>query len=195
MVFGLFGRKAAPVTRVDDVQKQLRTPSPSESTSAVTGPPQSPELPPIDRPRGLKRSRSHSPTRPTSGDIQLPPADAGELLELIQKVPAKTLHSFVVTNIPNASQQEIQALIEFFATLTPPPKLHCVRCHKNYVEVENTDRSCLVPHDDESAEVEYVGNAKSKVAGVVGTTYETLWGCCNKLVEVRSIVRLLHRSD
>lgn len=183
MVFGLFGRNKPAQPQVD-AQKQLRTPSPSESISAVTAPPQSPDLPPIDGPRGVKRSRSLSQTRPTTGDTQLPPADAGELLTLIKKVPAKTLHSFVITRIPNASEQEHQALIEFFATLTPPPQLHCVRCHKHYVEVENTDRSCLVPHDDESAEVEYVGNSKSKVPGVVGTTYETLWGCCNRLVEV-----------
>ncbi|KAH8118809.1 hypothetical protein DFH11DRAFT_1502956 [Phellopilus nigrolimitatus] len=185
MVFGLFGRSkgAPPIPGVVE-QTQLRTPSPSASTSAATGPPQ--EDLPHDVKRGVKRSRFSSPnpvTEPITGDIHLPPTDPSELSSLIKKVPPKTLHSYVLTHIANASPQEIASLIEFFASLTPPPKLHCVRCHKDFVEVENTDRSCLVPHDDESAEVEYVGSSKSKVAGVAGTTYETLWGCCNKVVE------------
>lgn len=54
--------------------------------------------------------------------------------------------------------------------------------------MENTDRSCLVPHDDESAEVERVGvtprsQKKGKVTGGFGSEYETLWGCCEKVVE------------
>ena len=59
---------------------------------------------------------------------------------------------------------------------------HCVRCHKDFTDVENTDRSCLVPHDDESAEVERVGRSR-KVGAAEGPVYETLWGCCGKTVE------------
>jgi len=74
-----------------------------------------------------------------------------------------------------------------------------MRCHKDFVEVENDDRSCLVPHDDESAEVERVGinlnlsfvggdgkggkrRGKGRTGGE-GSTFETLWGCCGKVVE------------
>lgn len=60
-----------------------------------------------------------------------------------------------------------------------------MRCHKDFVEVENDDRSCLVPHDDDSAEVERVGRGTGlearRTAG--GTEYETLWGCCGKTTE------------
>lgn len=41
--------------------------------------------------------------------------------------------------------------------------------------MENDDRSCLIGHDDDSAEVERVGRASGG--------YETLWGCCGKTVE------------
>lgn len=182
MVFGLFGRSKAAANQTDDEQRkddgaqQLRTPSPTGSVG--TAPPQSPE--PADAARVVKRARSMSPAKtglPLEEPQIMPPMNAEELLTLFKKVPPKTLHEFVIKNVSNASLQEVTALTEFFATLRPPPALHCVRCHKNYVEVENTETSCLVPHDDETAEVEYVGGSRK-------TTYETLWGCCNKTVEV-----------
>jgi hypothetical protein len=49
-------------------------------------------------------------------------------------------------------------LASFFATLSPP--LHCVRCHGDYTDIENSgsDRSCRVPHDDDNAEVKWAGH-------------------------------------
>jgi len=181
MVFGLFGKsKPAP----PDVDKnasehvhQLRTPSPSASVG--TAPPQSPEMLPADATGPAKRARSMSPSKTVgfNGEgVQLPPMNSDELLTLVKKVPPKILHEYVLKNLPHASLQEAAALTEFFSRLSPPPVLHCVRCHKNYVEVENTDLSCLVHHDDETAEVMHAGGSRK-------TTYETLWGCCNKLVE------------
>ncbi|EJD01671.1 uncharacterized protein FOMMEDRAFT_22039 [Fomitiporia mediterranea MF3/22] len=173
-------------------QTQLRTPSPTASISVGTAPPQSPEVGLAGEARGVKRSRTSSLDQKTTGQIVTdiltreqvaPPTSPAELLARVKKVPPKTLHSYVVAHLPHTPLEVSEALMTFFATLVPPPRVHCVRCHKDYTEVENTDRSCLVPHDDESAEVEYVGNSKSKIAGVVGSTYETLWGCCNKVVE------------
>jgi len=66
----------------------------------------------------------------------------------------------------------------FFAALEPPPRLHCVRCHKGYYEVDNDDRSCTIPHDDDSAEVEHVGYGRG-----TKNAYETRWDCCGKTVE------------
>jgi len=54
--------------------------------------------------------------------------------------------------------------------------LHCVRCHRGFFELENTDRSCTVAHDDDSAIVERVRTG-------LGTEFETMWGCCGKTVE------------
>ncbi|KXN88973.1 hypothetical protein AN958_06435, partial [Leucoagaricus sp. SymC.cos] len=126
--------------------------------------------------------------------------DPNPLHALIASVPAQTLHAYTLAHLIPASQplsplsfphiplpseppspRTLTALTNFFANLVPPPRLHCVRCHKSYFEVENTDRSCLVPHDDESAEVERVG-ATGRSKGI-GTEYETLWGCCGKTVE------------
>ncbi|KAL5529935.1 hypothetical protein ACEPAF_6192 [Sanghuangporus sanghuang] len=194
MVFSLFGRGktlADADAGAAPQQTQLRTPSPTASISAGTVPPQSPEVAPVELPRGVKRSRSLSP-KPTgsgvpvvevpSSDAPTPPTSPAELLARIKRVPPKTLHTYIVTHLPHAPLEINEALMAFFATLVPPPRLHCVRCHKDFVEVENTDRSCLIPHDDESAEVEYVGSAKNK-STLVGSTYQTLWGCCNKVVE------------
>jgi hypothetical protein len=51
------------------------------------------------------------------------------------------------------------------------------------MEIENDDRSCLVPHDDDSALVERVGRAAKRRGGEGGPVYETLWQCCGKTVE------------
>ncbi|KAF9444445.1 hypothetical protein P691DRAFT_807336 [Macrolepiota fuliginosa MF-IS2] len=126
--------------------------------------------------------------------------DPNPLHALITSVPAQTLHAYTLAHIIPPSQplsplsfphiplpsdppspRTLTALTNFFASLVPPPRMHCVRCHKGYFEVENTDRSCLVPHDDESAEVERVG-AIGRSKGI-GTEYETLWGCCGRTVE------------
>lgn len=105
------------------------------------------------------------------------------LVVLVKSVPAKTLHAYILSRIPQADESTLTTLAAFLESLEPPPQLHCVRCHKDYVEVENTDRSCLVAHDDESAEVERVGKLSDTRRTVEGTSYETLWGCCGKITE------------
>ncbi|KAF6746173.1 hypothetical protein DFP72DRAFT_1175710 [Ephemerocybe angulata] len=76
--------------------------------------------------------------------------------------------------------EALTVLTDFFRTLVPPPQLHCVRCHKAYFDLENTDTSCRVPHDDDSALVERVGVSSSSADAA---TYQTLWGCCGGVVE------------
>ncbi|KAI0068504.1 hypothetical protein BV25DRAFT_1903935 [Artomyces pyxidatus] len=147
--------------------QQLRTPSPSEG-----GPSEgAPAMLPADSPG------------PSTSSVPTPlDADPDTLQALLTAVPPKTLHSYTLAHIASAPESTLSALSAFFSTLTPPPRLHCVRCHKDYVEVENGDRSCLVPHDDESAEVERVGRARRTGAGDFAE-YETLWGCCGRTVE------------
>lgn len=121
---------------------------------------------------------------PLPADSSPLPTDPSPLRRLIASVPPQTLHTYTLAHLDPLSSPDpaaLTVLFNFFATLAPPPRLHCVRCHKGYFQVENTDRSCLVPHDDESAEVERVG-ASSRSKGL-GTEYETLWGCCGKTVE------------
>lgn len=106
----------------------------------------------------------------------LPPTPEA-LHALVSTIPAKTLHAYVLAHLPTAPADTLATLAAFFATLTPPPRLHCVRCHSDYTEIENMDRSCHVPHDDDSAYVERVGIGR-------GTSeYETQYGCCGKTVE------------
>ncbi|KAG5638076.1 hypothetical protein H0H81_001925 [Sphagnurus paluster] len=171
MVFGLFSRKREPQPLPEDsnpsspTPAQLRTPSPSVDSAS------------IGKQRG---AHSEPPATPS------PPPDSAQksedLLALIQSIPAPTLHCYALAQLrPDTTihPETLAHLSTFFADLTPPPRLHCVRCHKSFFEVENTDRSCLVPHDDDSAEVERVS---SKAQGK-STQYETLWGCCGRTVE------------
>ncbi|KAJ7166890.1 hypothetical protein C8R46DRAFT_1095541, partial [Mycena filopes] len=89
--------------------------------------------------------------------------------------PQRASVPYTLAHLSTASPQTLTYLSSFFSALEVPPTLHCVRCHKGYFDVENTDpdRSCLVGHDDDSAEVERVGK---------GAGYETLFGCCGKTV-------------
>ncbi|CAL1700060.1 unnamed protein product [Somion occarium] len=214
MVFGFFTRKPAPEIPPESVplpespppvarspnsfkapkahdQVQLRTPSPSVD-SVAHGAYHS-----ASPPSTVSNSRSSGSARPGTPFSQVGPTavDAvprapldptpDSLTSLIKTVPAKVLHTYTLSRIPDASEDVLKSLATFFDTLTPPPKLHCVRCHKDYVDVENDDRSCLVPHDDESAEVERVGRTAKKEGRRIseGMEYETLWGCCGKVTE------------
>ncbi|KAF9035418.1 hypothetical protein BDZ89DRAFT_1157802 [Hymenopellis radicata] len=156
MVFGFFSRKAS-----DDTQAQLRTPSPSVDGHLVISGPVSP--PPA------------TPSPPPDASTSAPTTSEG-LATLISSIPPQTLHTYTLTRLESSSAPPspttISSLNTFFSKLEPPPKLHCIRCHKFYYDVENSDRSCLVPHDDDSADVERVGGR-----------YETLYGCCGKTVE------------
>ena len=182
------------------VQKnvQLRTPSPSvDSASLVHTKVHSASSPSTNIARLSIEERQASPTRRGSlpgssitaiapNPVFVPPEPTVESLTThIAAIPPKVLHAYVLARLANVPEETLPTLAALFAELAPPPRLHCARCHKDFVEVENDSRSCLVPHDDESAEVERVGTAKraGRVQGTVGTTFETLWGCCGKIVE------------
>jgi len=124
------------------------------------------------------------------------------LRALVKGCPVKTVYDYVISQLdvgeslilyfssnlfvliripppfPPASPTELRALSTFFAALTPPDQLHCVRCHKWFYEVENDDRGCTMAHDDESAEVEHIGYGNKR-----GGAYETRWDCCGRTVE------------
>ncbi|KAI0638536.1 hypothetical protein C8Q77DRAFT_1047745 [Trametes polyzona] len=177
---------------------QLRTPSPSVDSATAAAAAQPRSTSPATK---LARLSVDDPTRQTSptrrGSITgltavapnpafVPPEPTvASLTTHLSSIPPKVLHAYVLSRIAAQPEETLPTLAAFFSELAPPPRLHCVRCHKDFVEVENDDRSCLVPHDDESAEVERVGAAKrtGRVPGAVGATFETLWGCCGKIVE------------
>ncbi|KAN0126484.1 hypothetical protein V8E52_000124, partial [Russula decolorans] len=99
------------------------------------------------------------------------------LHSLITSIPAKTLHAYLLDNISAAPPDTLAALASFFAALSPPPLLHCVRCHKDYIDVENGDHSCCIPHDEDNIDIEHVGWGRGN------SEYETTYDCCNKTVE------------
>nr|GAT60718.1 predicted protein [Mycena chlorophos] len=148
MVFGLFSRKPQ---EPKPTPVQLRTPSPSVLSGSY--------------PQAEERIAPITPPSTT-------PIDPASLRALIQSVPPQSFRAYTLNHLPTASPQQLLALSEFFSSLHVPPTLHCVRCHKGYFAVENNERSCLIGHDDESAEVEGVGS-----------NVETLWNCCGKTVE------------
>ncbi|KAK1234334.1 hypothetical protein PQX77_002473 [Marasmius sp. AFHP31] len=198
-MFSFFRKNGSSATGEEPMPSnhQLRTPSPSATSATGARPQHVDRSSPLREHHGPPDTPSPPPAHPMDNDLGLI-TDPSALYELISSVPAKTLHEYTLTHLippsadskrgnqPNAkhpihtpSSVTLTHLTSFFSSLTPPPSLHCVRCHKFYFEVENGDRSCLVAHDDESAEVERVGAGR----GESGTQYETLWGCCGKTVE------------
>jgi len=168
-MFGFFSHKQQPAAKVpnlpsdpmavDSEPQQLRTPSPSEAAFNGLGP-QHPTI----------------AMTPNTSKPAVPPTPE-TLHSLVTSIPAKTLHAYVLDNIPAAPPDTLAALASFFATLSPPPLLHCVRCHEDYTDIDNGDRSCHVPHDDDSAFVEWAGHKRGD------SDYETYYGCCGKTVE------------
>ena len=202
MVFSFFSRKSAQpkpseVNEAGPSQlpthfqfpaiKQLHTPAPSIDSDAFSS---------GKRPSPSRTVDSDHKTSLGPADTPPPPDDAEQvtdptnLYNLIASVPAQTLHSYTLSHLSSASStflplgtstvppspRTLTVLTQFFSSLIPPPRLHCVRCHRGFFELENTDRSCTVAHDDDSAIVERVRTG-------LGTEYETMWGCCGKTVE------------
>ncbi|KAG1877414.1 hypothetical protein F4604DRAFT_1880391 [Suillus subluteus] len=142
MVFSLFTRKPDSPPNV-----QLHTPSPSISHTDSPVP-----LLPTPPP--------NSCTTETEPEPEV--TDSTALYDL-------TLHAYTLAHLSPTSDPPLippsprilTALTHFFHELSPPPQLHCL---------SNTDTSCRIPHDDESALVDRAA-------------YETLWGCCGGSVE------------
>lgn len=150
MVFGFFSRKS-------HLQEDSAN-ADSNPSASITGsvPPQSPSPPPED-----EVTQAH-----------VVPTDLPSLYKLVKSVPPKVLHDYTVARLRSEDDVQFAPVLSFFSDLKPPERLHCVRCHRNYFEVDNTDRSCQIDHDDESAVVERVGGE-----------YETLYGCCDRTVK------------
>jgi hypothetical protein len=186
--------------------QQLRTPSPS--VASIGNPNNSPTFSTTARVRATSaRERVEGEEKPPITPSPPPTADPTDLYNLLSSIPPKILHEYVLdrlnpsqphlhphhpspsispshttTTTTHLSPLTLTLLTSFFSALTPPPLLHCARCHKSFYDVENDDRSCTVGHDDESAEVERVRKVGG-LRGVGGAGYETLWGCCGKTVE------------
>ncbi|KAI6124217.1 hypothetical protein EDD16DRAFT_1428905, partial [Pisolithus croceorrhizus] len=196
-VFGIFTRKPPIPSSVSPEQPNVtsseprpvsRLPTPTPSTVSI---PASARQSPLRFPTSLRSVFAGSTGELAVGDSDAGTANGGEspaaqppmtpsppppvagdskaLYDLMLTIPPKTLHAYTLTHLRPLSPEP------FFATLAPPPLLHCVRCHADFYDIENEekDRACRVPHDDESA----------LVSRVTGGGYETLWGCCGKTVE------------
>jgi hypothetical protein len=203
MVFSFFSRKPAQPKPSEaneagssqlpnyfqfPASKQLHTPAPSIDSDAIVNRKRPSPSRTVDSDSRIPLGPSETPSPPPDDAEQV--TDPTALLTLITSVPAQTLHSYTLKHLSSApssaillqttatppSPRTLTILTQFFASLTPPPRLHCVRCHRCFFELENTDRSCTVAHDDDSAIVERVRTG-------LGAEYETMWGCCEKTVQ------------
>jgi len=143
----------------------------STATASVNNSPQRPIKPMPSPPSSRKKPRSKSVARtPAPEPIPDPPEKVAldALKALIRNCPPKSFHSALLTRLDLATPEQVSTITAVLEGLTPPPVLHCARCHTDYLEEENYERSCIMDHDDDSTSVKYG---------------ETLWGCCGSTSE------------
>lgn len=150
-----------------------------DSTSQGTPPPEVTPKVETPSPREIKSLPSTPRRKPRSQSkprASLPPAvpDPPEkvaldaLVAIIKACPPKSFQNSLLSRLQGSSPEQVSSLALLLDGLDPPPKLHCARCHLDYFEEENLDRSCVMDHDDNSTEVAHG---------------ETTWGCCDTTVD------------
>jgi len=120
------------------------------------------------KPRAKSVARS---THIPSPEPELTPEQlaSNALKNLVQTYPPKSFHSDLLKRLDAATPEQVTALSGLLEGLTPPPVLHCARCHHDYLEEDNYDRSCVMDHDDNATSVARDG--------------QTTWGCCGNTTE------------
>ncbi|KAG8686937.1 hypothetical protein FRC08_012253 [Ceratobasidium sp. 394] len=76
--------------------------------------------------------------------------EAELLTRIIKKTEQPILQQTLISSIARASPPDLDAFKRILGPLVTAAlnPLHCVRCHKSYVEQENNYRSCEIPHDE-----------------------------------------------
>lgn len=160
---------------MEDNQRGSPSPAPSASASAPVSVTDSPARPmkslpnspagPSRHKKARSRSRVRAPTPPPDSPEK---AALDALKHLVRSCPPKSFHANLLKRLDGATPEQVSVLSTLLEGLEPPPVLHCSRCHQDYLEEENADRSCVMHHDDDSVTVEYG---------------ETTWGCCDNTTE------------
>lgn len=91
------------------------------------------------------------------------------LRALFKQGDESTLMAVLAASLDTASTEELRVLKGLLndALNSFELELHCVRCHESYVESENHNRACRIPHSDQE--------------GVAQDRYDELWqgfDCC-----------------
>ena len=113
-------------------------------------------------------------------DAESKPDDLDDLKTLIAQIPPSTLRNFVLSRLDSPSQELVDSLRLVFTGLRIPETLHCLRCHTDYVEDDNTNTSCQMPHDDEERDDD---------------NYDIVrWPCCGEEEDLVSVARICKRN-
>ena len=89
--------------------------------------------------QGTKHKRSDTNPAPDINDIQA----------RLKDMPPHTLKNYVLEKLSKPGKEPSGDVLDFFAAVEVPTELHCARCHQNFYEDANTDKSCEIEHDDE----------------------------------------------
>ena len=163
-MFSFWGSKpTAPSSANDETngdRDSASPPPPSVLTETATTANSKPR-----KPRKYTKKAAPAGEGGTVQQAAAPPPDVTTLdglKELIQIIPPKTLHHFMMQRLnvqkpgargkkkpsPNmfpTLENDFPVLSSFFTGLVAPPKKHCLRCHSDYVDIENGPRSCVSP--------------------------------------------------
>ncbi|KAG8897961.1 hypothetical protein FRB99_007771, partial [Tulasnella sp. 403] len=140
------------------------TESPSRRIASTPGSPSR-------KPKSKSAPRTPKTPRDPPAPVEPEPPEKVALSALrgvVQSFPPKSFHASLLSRLDEAKPDQVKALTDLLEGLTPPSKLHCARCHRDYLEEENYERSCVMDHDDNSTAVRHG---------------ETIWGCCGHVAE------------
>ncbi|KAG8686063.1 hypothetical protein FRC09_014363 [Ceratobasidium sp. 395] len=129
----------------------------------------------IDRKRKITDDvDSEGPIRSTIQLLSVP-----ELCITLAECPPSKVIKSLIEGLKNATPQQVSAVQSVLAPLLAASvqPLHCVRCHEEYFESNNTDSSCDVKHKEAEDDEEIVIEDSWKKAMY---TYP----CCGKRVAV-----------
>lgn len=152
---------------------QIQTPEPEpkptvSSKSTPKGTPKSAPGSPSRKPKSRAKPRSSIQQLKPEAPPDTPEVAAQKRLQaLVKSLPPKSFHSAIASRLQEANPDQVAVLTQLLEGVEPPALLHCARCHSDYYDEENYERSCVMDHDDDSTEVKHG---------------ETTWGCCANTV-------------
>ncbi|KAG8768273.1 hypothetical protein FRC12_005681 [Ceratobasidium sp. 428] len=92
-------------------------------------------------PSGSSNVKKQKPRTELSPDAKL-------LIRIFQKTEQPILHHVLFSSIATASQADLNAIKRLLGPLVTAAlnPLHCVRCHKPFLQQENSSLACKIPH-------------------------------------------------
>ena len=141
----LVGRKRGSEALEDDAEDASSKPDQKTNGTPVKAIKSKPQTPVSSSAKRHPRARSRART-PKPEPVPETPEQAAlsALKATVRSYPPKSFHDALLHRLDSATPEQVSVLASLLEGLTPPLQLHCARCHHDYYEEDNGDRSCIM---------------------------------------------------